>query len=85
MSSVLGLRTAPISWQTRELIEIGAAIGLILGFVMGAFALSRTLRQRNLAEERLRRASGGSPAIGSPAGSPSGGRVTGTFSVPKRN
>jgi lipopolysaccharide export system protein LptA len=31
------------------------------------------------------RASGGSPAIGSPAGSPSGGRVTGTFSVPKRN
>jgi lipopolysaccharide export system protein LptA len=31
------------------------------------------------------RASGGSPAIGSPAGSPSRGRVTGTFSVPKRN
>ncbi len=31
------------------------------------------------------RASGGSPGIGGPAGAASGGRVTGTFSVPKRN
>jgi lipopolysaccharide export system protein LptA len=31
------------------------------------------------------RAGGGSPGIGSPSGSSSGGRVTGTFSVPKRN
>jgi DNA-binding CsgD family transcriptional regulator len=58
LSSILGLRTTPISWQTRELIEIGAALGLILGLILGAFALSRTLRQRNMAEERLRRASG---------------------------
>lgn len=58
LSSILGLRTTPISWQARELIEIGAALGLILGLVLGAVALSRTLRQRNRAEERLRRASG---------------------------
>lgn len=57
MASVLGLRTRPISWKTRELMEIGAAIGLILGLVLGAIALTRTIRQRNLAEERLRRAS----------------------------
>jgi DNA-binding CsgD family transcriptional regulator len=57
LSSVLGLRTAPISWQTRELMEIGAAIGLLLGLVLGAIALTRTIRQRNQAEERLRRAS----------------------------
>jgi DNA-binding CsgD family transcriptional regulator len=57
MSSVLGLRTSAISWETRELMEIGAAIGLILGLVLGAIALTRTIRQRNLAEERLRRAS----------------------------
>jgi DNA-binding CsgD family transcriptional regulator len=57
LASVLGLRTTPISWQTRELMEIGAAIGLILGLVLGAVALYRTIRQRNLAEERLRRAS----------------------------
>jgi DNA-binding CsgD family transcriptional regulator len=58
LSSILGLRTTPISWQSRELIEIGAALGLILGLILGGVALSRTLRQRNLAEERLRRASG---------------------------
>jgi DNA-binding CsgD family transcriptional regulator len=57
LSSVLGLRTTPISWQTRELIEIGAALGLILGLILGALALYRTLRQRNIAEARLRRAS----------------------------
>jgi len=58
LSSVLGLRTTPISWQTRELLEIGAACGLILGLILGGLALSRTLRQRNIAEDRLRRASG---------------------------
>ncbi len=58
LSSVLGLRTTPVSWQARELMEMGAALGLILGLVLGAIALSRTLRQRNRAEERLRRASG---------------------------
>ena len=58
LSSVFGLRTTPISWQSRELIEIGAAVGLILGLVLGALALRRTLRERNLAQEGLRRASG---------------------------
>ncbi len=57
LSSVLGLRTTPISWQSRELIEIGAAIGLILGLIFGALALRHTLHERNLAQERLRRAS----------------------------
>jgi DNA-binding CsgD family transcriptional regulator len=55
--SVLGLRTTPISWQTRELMEIGAALGLVLGLVLGGVALYRTIRARNVAEERLRRAS----------------------------
>lgn len=58
LSSILGLRTTPVSWQAREMIEIGAALGLILGLILGGIALSRTLQQRNLAEERLRRASG---------------------------
>lgn len=58
LSSVLGLRTTPISWEMREFLEIGAAIGLILGVVVGALMLRRALRERNLAEERLRRASG---------------------------
>jgi len=55
--SVLGLRAAPISWQTRELLEMGAALGLTLGVVLGAVSLRRSIRDRHLAEEKLRRAS----------------------------
>ncbi len=55
--TLLGLRSQPISWQTRELLEIGAAIGLLLGLLLGAIALRRTVRDRDRAEERLRRAS----------------------------
>jgi hypothetical protein len=31
LSSLIGLRSTPISWQTRELIEIGGALGLLIG------------------------------------------------------
>jgi DNA-binding CsgD family transcriptional regulator len=58
LASVLGIRTTPISWEMRELLEIGAAIGLVLGVFLGAIVLRRVLKQRNVAEERLRRASG---------------------------
>lgn len=57
LSSRIGWRSTPISWQARELIEIGAAIGLLLGFLLGAFALTRVRRHHKLAEERLRMAS----------------------------
>ena len=57
LGSVLGLQTAPLSWETRELLEIGAAIGLILGVIIGALMLQRALRDRHRAEEQLRRAS----------------------------
>ena len=33
LSSVVGLPFAPISWEIYELIEIGAAVGLLLGIV----------------------------------------------------
>jgi DNA-binding CsgD family transcriptional regulator len=58
VASVFGLRQTPISWEARELLEIGAALGLVLGLVLGGITLRRTLRQRNAAEARLRRASG---------------------------
>jgi DNA-binding CsgD family transcriptional regulator len=58
LSSVLGIRTTPISWEMREFLEIGAAIGLVLGVIVGGLMLRRALRERNRAEERLRRASG---------------------------
>ena len=56
LASVLGLRAVAISWQTRELIEIGAAVGLVLGLILGAFALYRSFRAQAAAEESLRRA-----------------------------
>lgn len=56
--SVTGLRSTPLRWQTRELIEIGAAIGLVLGLVLGAIALFRSARRRRVVEDQLRVASG---------------------------
>jgi DNA-binding CsgD family transcriptional regulator len=57
LSSVIGLRVHPVTWRMREFIEIGAAIGLLLGVVLGAVALSRTMTQKRHAEDKLRRAS----------------------------
>lgn len=42
----------------REALEIGAAVGLVLGVVVGGLMLRRALRDRHRAEEQLRRASG---------------------------
>lgn len=52
--SVLGLSARPMRWETRELMEIGAALGLILGVVLGAIALARTIRRTTEAERQLR-------------------------------
>jgi DNA-binding CsgD family transcriptional regulator len=57
-SSMFGLEAAALSWQARELLEISAAIGLILGAVLGGFSMRRMMLDRNKAQERLRRASG---------------------------
>jgi len=57
-SSLFGLRNLPLAWEVRELLEIAAAVGLILGLVLGALVLRRSFRDRAQAEERLRRASG---------------------------
>ena len=56
--TVLGLRVRPIAWETRELLEIGAAVGLLLGIVLGAIALIQAHRGRHEAEQQLRAASG---------------------------
>lgn len=58
LSSVLGLRTTPISWEARELLEIAASLGLILGAVLGGRAVFAARRRAQRAEEALRTASG---------------------------
>lgn len=55
---MIGFQTSPISWEMRELLEIAAAFGLILGVALGGWMLLGALQGRTQAEERLRRASG---------------------------
>ena len=38
LSSMIGFQTAPISWEMRELLEIGAAFGLIATGAAPSFA-----------------------------------------------
>ena len=54
--SVLGLPVAPFSWMFVELIQIGAAIGLLIGVFMGALMLRSARKRTREAEESLRRA-----------------------------
>ena len=57
MASVLGITYQPLDWAFVELIEIGAAFGLVVGVILGAFALRESFRRTRRAEEALRRAS----------------------------
>lgn len=56
LASVLGL--APFSWNISELIEVGAALGLLLGVALGWIALGRTMARNVVVEDQLRLASG---------------------------
>ncbi len=56
LASILGL--APVSWNIRELIELGAALGLLLGSLLGWLVLRKTLARNIVVEDQLRAASG---------------------------
>lgn len=55
--SVLGIYIEPLSWQSREVMEVGAALGLVLGVMFGAGMLWHSLREAHQVREKLRRAS----------------------------
>lgn len=52
--TLLGVRATPIAWHVRELLEIGASIGLILGVIIGGVALRRSMQRSQESEEKLR-------------------------------
>jgi len=56
LSSYIGIGSRPIPWQAREVIEIGAGFGLVLGFVLGGVALRRSRQRHQQAEAQLKRA-----------------------------
>lgn len=56
VSSIFGF--APYAWQLYEIIEIGAALGLLLGSVLGWVALRRSMTRYALIQDQLRLASG---------------------------
>ena len=57
LSSVVGFTSTPINWRFREYIEIGAALGLVIGLVLGGLVLRNVLQQSRAMERRLRVAS----------------------------
>ncbi len=63
VAGVVGVHRDPLSWETRELLEIGAGVGLVLGVVLGAALLFRVLRRTHRMENRLREVSGAFAAL----------------------
>ena len=55
--TILNVRARPIAWQTREFLEIGATVGLVLGSLIGGLYLFSSLRRISVVERKLRAAS----------------------------
>ncbi len=54
--SLLGVERQPMDWQLREIMEIGAAVALLIGLVMSGALLMQSQRRLGRAEARLQRA-----------------------------
>ncbi|MEM8978872.1 MAG: helix-turn-helix transcriptional regulator [Pseudomonadota bacterium] len=58
LASVLGIAYRPINWRLMEVIEVSAALGLLLGLVFGIMTVRRSMTKAARAEDALRAASG---------------------------
>lgn len=56
--SVLQLPVPPVRWEFYEIMEIGAAVGLVMGVVFGALVVRHSIRDAAKARAQLRAASG---------------------------
>ncbi|MGD9863376.1 MAG: helix-turn-helix transcriptional regulator [Pseudodonghicola sp.] len=58
LASILGLPTLPLRWQARELVQIGASLGLILGAFLGVVLAREASRAKRRAETAHRLTAG---------------------------
>ena len=58
LATLFGLPFEPINWHVHEFIEIGAAVSLVIGVLVGARMLRQSLHRTEKAEDQLRVASG---------------------------
>jgi hypothetical protein len=56
--SALGVPVDPVPWRFRELMELGAALGLLSGLGLAAMLLRASLMRTRAVEQALRVASG---------------------------
>ncbi|WP_439137585.1 helix-turn-helix transcriptional regulator [Roseicyclus sp.] len=56
--SALGVPVDPVPWRFRELMELGAALGLLSGLGLAAMLLRASLKRTRAVEQALRVASG---------------------------
>ena len=52
--NLLGLRAIPLSWQWRELMEIMAAVGLVIGAMVAVWLIAQINAQRQRTESQLK-------------------------------
>ncbi len=56
--TLLGINHRPIDWELRELLEVGAMLGLVFGAFLSVIVLTRILKRQKRAEDQLRQVSG---------------------------
>lgn len=56
LMSIFGIYPVPLAWTTRELMEMGAGLGLTLGLVLGAGLVRRSFQDLRHAQARLEKA-----------------------------
>ena len=58
LASIAGLPSLPLRWQTRELVELGASLGLILGAFLAVRVITLARRATSRADQARKMTSG---------------------------